>query len=191
MSSRTWRLNRSSRGCRDRTSSVRATCSPSAAGSTSPSFSNAEAEVGVVLVGVADHEPGRQDDRHRLVERQLQRRQEALGGEAPAPALRPDGDVDLALDRVEVAVDGPLRHVDPAGDLLDRHAVRVGLEERHDAGQPRQAVALAGPRLVVHLAPSSARRRVDPQLAPRRRGRHAHTDRALERALADRRRLRR
>ena len=49
VSSRTWWLNRSSRGWRDRTSSVRATCSPSAAGRTSASFSNADARSGSYL----------------------------------------------------------------------------------------------------------------------------------------------
>ena len=66
-------------------------------------------EVRVVLVGVADHQPRRQDDGHRLVEGQLERRQELLADDAPQPVLRPDRDADLGLERAQVAIDGPRR----------------------------------------------------------------------------------
>ena len=100
-------------------------------------------EIRVVLVGVTNHQPGRQDDGHGLVLGQLQRGQELVGREAPATIVRPDGDADLALDRGEVAVDGPHRHVDPAGDVADRHAVRMSPQQRNDPGDPGQPVALA------------------------------------------------
>ena len=57
-------------------------------------------QVRVVLVGVADHQPGRQEDRHRLGERELQRRQEVVADDAPEPALGPDADADLLVDRL-------------------------------------------------------------------------------------------
>ena len=39
-------------------------------------------EVGVVLVRVPDHEPGREEDRHRFLERELERRQFSCGRNA-------------------------------------------------------------------------------------------------------------
>ena len=130
----------------DRSSSVRSTCSRRAGGRIAASFSNASREVRVVRVGVADHQPRREDDRHRLAPGELQRRQERLGLEPPAAALRPERHPELALDRAEVAVHRPDRRIDPVGDLLRSHPVRVGVEEGQDARHPRQAVALAEPR---------------------------------------------
>jgi len=46
-------------------------------------------KIGVVLVGIADHQPGTEEDGHRLLERQLERRQERLGVNAPAAAVGP------------------------------------------------------------------------------------------------------
>jgi hypothetical protein len=109
-------------------------------------------EVRVVLVGVADHQPGRQDDRHRLAPGQLERRQEGIGLDPPAAALRPEGHPELALDRAEVAVDRPDRRVDPARHLRRLHPVRVGVEQAEDPRHPGQPVALARAALLIHGA---------------------------------------
>ena len=107
-------------------------------------------EIRVVLVGVADHQPCRQDDGHRLAPGQLQRRQERVGLDSPTPGLRPERHVELALDRAQVAVDGADGRVDAAGDLRGLHAIRVGVEQGEDPGHPGQPVALARAALVVH-----------------------------------------
>ena len=99
-------------------------------------------EVGVVLVGVADHQPRRQDDGHRLGLGQLERRQERPSpGRCPTPALGPQRD-DLLVDGLEVAVDGPDRHADPLGEVGRAHAVGVRLEDAHQTGHPGEPVAL-------------------------------------------------
>ena len=80
---------------RDITSSVRVTCSASTRRQVLRELLERRPEVGVVLVGIADHQPGRQEDRHRLGARQLERRQKPLALDAPDAALAPDGDAEL------------------------------------------------------------------------------------------------
>ena len=100
-------------------------------------------EVRVVLVGVADHQPRGQDDRHRLVEGQLERWQELLADDAPQAVLRPDRDADLLLERPEVAVDGPGRDPDATGDLRRADPIGMTAQDGDDAEHPGEPVALA------------------------------------------------
>ena len=136
-------LNRSSRGALDRPSRVRSTCSASGDGSPRSSFSNAAGEVRVVLVRVADHQPGGQDHGHRLLLGQLERREEGLlGVDPPHAVLAPDRESELLLEGDQVAIDRAARHPDPGGDVARAHPLRVGLQHRHEAGQPGETVAL-------------------------------------------------
>ena len=102
-------------------------------------------EVRVVLVGVADHQTGRQDDGHRLGQGQLEGRQELLADDAPQrrPPTRPATPISSSM-AAQVAVDGPRRHVDPPRDLGRADAVGVAAQHGDDADQPGQPVALAG-----------------------------------------------
>jgi hypothetical protein len=102
-------------------------------------------EVGVVLVGVADHQPGGQDDGHRLLLGQFQGREEGLlGVDAPHPVLAPDRQPELLLEGRQVAVDGPHGHPDPRRDVAGADPLRVRLQDRHEAGEAGKPVALAG-----------------------------------------------
>ena len=124
-------------------SSVRSTCSASGGRQAHRQLLEGGGEVGVVLVGVADHEPGRQDDRHRLGLGQLQRRQERLVRvDAPQPALGPDRDADLLVDGAQVAVDGANGHADALREVARADPVGVGLEDGQEPGHPGQPVAL-------------------------------------------------
>ena len=138
-------------------------------------------EVRVVLVRVADHQPGRQDDGHRLALGQLERRQERLLlVDPPASAVRPDGDADLLVDRAQVPVDRPHGHADPFGDVGGPDALGVGLQDRHEPGQAGEAVALG--RVPAHARRrSSSGRRIDDQVAPALRRGEPDLDRALQR----------
>ena len=110
-------------------------------------------EIGVVLVRVADHQPCREDDRHRLVQGQLERRQELLADHAPEAALRPDGDANFLLQRPQIAVDGPGGDADPTGDLGGPDPVGVATQDGDDAEHPCKPVALPealGPVLEGH-----------------------------------------
>jgi hypothetical protein len=100
-------------------------------------------QVGVVLVGVADHEAGREHDRHRLSLGEFEWRQERLLViDPPHTLVAPDREAKLVLERDQVAVDGPHRHSDPGGDVGRAHPLRVGLQDRDEPCQPRQPVAL-------------------------------------------------
>src|SRR5215204_4277205 len=100
-------------------------------------------EIGVVFVGVADHQPRGQHHGHRLVEGQLQRWQELLADDAPQPALGPHRDADLFLQRPQVAVDGPGRDADATGDLRWADPIGVTAQDGDDAEHPREPVTLA------------------------------------------------
>ena len=100
-------------------------------------------QVRVVLVGVADHQPGGEDDGHRLPLGQLERRQEGLLVVDPPDALvAPDRQAQLVLERGQVAVDGPHGHPDAGRDVGRAHPLGVGLQDRDEARQPGQPVAL-------------------------------------------------
>ena len=101
-------------------------------------------EVRLVLVGIARHQPRRQEDRHRLGERQAQRRQERPGLDTPTAALAPDRELQLALEGAQVAVDGPLRHPRATGDLgRPDPGLAARLEDAEHRQQPGEAVSLA------------------------------------------------
>ena len=182
-------LNRSSRGALDRTSSVRSTCS--ASGERQPALELLEGggEVRVVLVGVADHQPGRQDDGHRLGLGQLERRQERLLGiDPPDAVLAPDRQPELLLDRVQVAVDGPHGHPDPGRDVAGPDALGMGLQDRHEPGQPGEPVALR--RRTGHARRRwSSVRRIDDRILPTLRGGQPDVDRPEQRVRDDPERL--
>ena len=112
------------------------------------------AEVGVVLVGVADHQPRSEEDGHRLGQGELERRQEGRVEQPPAALVRPHRQPDLPLQRPEIAVHVAHGHPEPLGDVLRAHAVGVGDEEAGHTHQARRPVALRGPSLgrveVVH-----------------------------------------
>ena len=100
-------------------------------------------EVGVVLVGVADHQPCRQHDGHRLLLGQLEGRQKRLlGVDAPQPVLTPDGQAELLLERNEIAIDGADGDGHPLRDVGRADAVGMGFEDRHEPSQPGEAVSL-------------------------------------------------
>ena len=102
-------------------------------------------EVRVVLVGVADHQPGRQHDGHRLALGQLERRQERLLGiDPPDAVLTPDRQPELLLERGQVAVDGAHGHPDPGRDVAGPDALGMGLQDRDEPGQPGEPVTLRG-----------------------------------------------
>ena len=110
-------------------------------------------EVGVVFVGVADHQARREEDGHRLGSRELQGWQESLALDAPAATLAPHRDPDLALQRPQVAVDRPFRDADLAGNVLDPGAgVAAALEDANDTVEAGQAIAFAAVLVVVGRA---------------------------------------
>ena len=98
-------------------------------------------KVGVVLVGVAHHETGRQDDGHRLRQGQLQGRQELFPDDAPLAALRPHGDADLLVDGPQVSVDGPWRDIDALCDVGRSDPLGVTAQDGDDADEPGEPVA--------------------------------------------------
>jgi hypothetical protein len=106
-------------------------------------------EIGVVLVGVADHEPRRQDDGHGLVEGQLQRGEELVADDPPAATVGPDRDADLLLEGAQVPVHGPRRDPHPTRDLGRTDALGMAAQHGDDAEHPGEPVALAERALVV------------------------------------------
>ena len=100
-------------------------------------------QVRVVLVRVADHQPRREHDGHRLALGQLERRQEGLLVIDPPDALvAPDREPQLVLERGQVAIDGPHGHPDAGRDVGGAHALGVRLQDRDEARQTCQPVAL-------------------------------------------------
>ena len=182
-------LNRSSRGALDRPSRVRSTCSASGEGSPRSSFSKARGEVRVVLVGVADHQPGRQHDRHRLALGQLERWQERLLGiDPPHAVLAPDRQPELLLERGQVAIDGAHGHPDPARDVAGPDALGMGLQDRDEPGQPGEPVTLRSRTGHARRRWSSVRRIDDGILPALRRG-QPHVDGPEQRVRDDPERL--
>ena len=105
--------------------------------------------VGVVAIGELRHQAGGEEEGHGLVEGQPERRQERAFDDPPAAALAPQRDPDLALERLQVPVDGPARHSDEARDGVDRGAFGVRGEEADHPIEPSQPVVLGGFELVL------------------------------------------
>jgi hypothetical protein len=98
--------------------------------------------VRVAMVLVAPHEPRAEEQRHGLLQRELERRQErGLLGAVACPVL-PDRDSDFFLQRAQVAVDRAHVHTDAVANLLRRQAVRVLEQQVRDSEQASGPVAL-------------------------------------------------
>ena len=96
-------------------------------------------QLAVELVARLGQHPGGQEERHRLVRRQVERRQERAGLQAPATLVLPDGQLGLGVHGLEVAVGGALRDADLVGDLLGADALRMGVQDHRHlevAGRP-------------------------------------------------------
>ena len=106
------------------------------------------AGVRVVAVGELHGQARGQEKRHGLVQGQAQRRQKAALDDPPFAALAPHRDADLALEGLQIAVDGPARHGHEAGDRIDRGALGMGLQVSKDAVETCQPIALGGLRRV-------------------------------------------
>ena len=112
----------------------------------------------VVLVAPARDQPRGEEEDDRLGDGEAQRRKEELAIDpvVASPGLE-DRNAELLVQGVEVAVDGPRGHPGQLGDLADGDAglgPALRVEDRDDAQQPRQPIALARDPLVATITPS-------------------------------------
>ena len=112
----------------------------------------------VVLVAPPRDQPRREEEDDRLGHGEAQRWQEELAIDpvVAAPGLE-DRNAQLLVEGVEVAVHGSGGHPGQPGDLADGDtglgpALRV--EDRDDAQQPRQPIALARDPVVATITPA-------------------------------------
>ena len=138
----------------------------------------------VVLVAPARDEARGKEQHDGLRHREPQRRQEELAIDAvvAAPGLE-DGDRELLLERADVAVHRAGRHPGEARDLADRHPVLAAplrIEDRGDAQEARQPVALAADAVVAALVvPAVPLVTIGHGLAPVATGRDGSDDQSL------------
>ena len=118
-------------------------------------------EVRLVLVGVARHEPRRQEHRHRLGERQPERRQERARLDAPAAALAPDREP-AARSRARAGRGRPSASTSPC----DGRSRPAGSPPRRSPGGRRAPPAAGRGGRACPRADRPRRRR--PRRAPRR-----------------------
>ena len=100
-------------------------------------------DVRVPVVLITCHQASAEEQRDRLLQRELEGREKrgALGAEA-SPVL-PDRNAHFLFERPQVAIHGAGGHADPIGDLLCGQPVRMLIQQMRDAEQAGSPVAFS------------------------------------------------